>query len=137
MVQKVFEFDNFEVADENAPAILDLSINRPFVPTSEDENSQKLLEELTLLLQQLEKEKSTNQARLGELGNFSLPLTIELGQIEFELQDIANEKIIELNQSVNEEINICLNGCLVAKGRLMIESDRLGVELTEILKVKE
>lgn len=137
MAEKEFEFDNLTIADKKAPAVLDLSINRPFVPESEEDNSQKLLEEMASLLKQLEKrQNSFCQNLLEKLGKIPLDMTVELGQVEIEgnnFESIENQIIGE----VDKEVNICINGSLIAKGKLVIKDEKIGILLTQIFEIKE
>lgn len=45
--------------------------------------------------------------------------------------------VVELDRDINDEIDICVNGSVVAKGALMIEDGRLGIEITQILSKEE
>ncbi len=42
--------------------------------------------------------------------------------------------VLELNREVGDEVDICVNGHVVAKGELMVENGRLGVAITQILE---
>ncbi len=45
--------------------------------------------------------------------------------------------VVELDRDIDDEIDICVNGSVVAKGALMIEDGRLGIEITKILPKEE
>ena len=137
MAEKEFEFDNLAIADSKAPAVLDLSINRPFIPKSEEENQQKVLEEIAELLRRLEKQQTCcYQNLLEKLGKIPLDMTVELGQVEIEgnnFESIENQTIGE----IDKEVNICINGSPIAKGKLVIKDEKIGILLTEIIEIKE
>ena len=43
--------------------------------------------------------------------------------------------VVELNRSVGEDIEVHANNRLVAKGEVIVVDDRLGVTMTEIIKI--
>ena len=45
--------------------------------------------------------------------------------------------VVELDRDIDDEIDICVNGSVVAKGALMIEDGRHGIEITKILPKEE
>ncbi|MEQ9574369.1 MAG: FliM/FliN family flagellar motor switch protein, partial [Rhodospirillales bacterium] len=45
--------------------------------------------------------------------------------------------VVELNRTVGENIEIHANNRLVAKGEVVVVEDRLGVTLTEVLKISQ
>ncbi len=139
MVQKEIESNNIKITDENAPAVLDLSINRPFVPKFEpdEQNNRQLLSRIQELLQQTKKEAKDKQNRFE---NFPLDMTVEFGQIEIndsDLKNIENGIDTKVKHNIGDNVNICLNGHLAAKGKLMSKDGKLGVLLTQIVKIEE
>lgn len=137
MVQKEFEFDNSPIADNKTPAVLDLSINRPFVPKIEEDNSPKLLEEIASLLRQLEKQQhGCRQNLLEKLEKIPLNMTVELDQIEIDENNLEFLENHTMGES-DKEVKICINGSPIAKGKLMVKDEKIGILLTEIIETKE
>lgn len=61
------------------------------------------------------------------LGTASMPIS--------QILKLGRGAVVELNRSVGENIEIHANNRLVAKGEVVVVEDRLGVTLTEVLKI--
>lgn len=63
------------------------------------------------------------------LGNAQMPIS--------QILKLGRGAVVELNRTVGENIDIHANNRLVARGEVVVIEDRLGVTLTEVLKVGE
>lgn len=137
MAEKEFGVDKLQIANEKKSAVLDLSINRPFVPEPEENNLQKQLEETALLLKRLEeRQKSNYRVLLENLDKIPLNMTVEIGQVEItgnNIECLENQTIGE----VDKEVKIYINGCPIAKGKFVVKDEKIGIELTETVEIKE
>lgn len=75
---------------------------------------------------------SRNAALLAEL---SVTLDIHLGSAHLtgkQLFELVAGSVIELDRSVEDPVDVMLNGKVVARGRLVACDDQLGVLITDI-----
>lgn len=63
------------------------------------------------------------------LGNSLMPIS--------QILKLGRGAVVELNRTVGENIDIHANNRLVARGEVVVIEDRLGVTLTEVLKIGE
>ena len=83
-----------------------------------------------------EKAAESTSSALPGLGAISVKMTLILGRTELTIEDAAdlNEKsLLRLDRSSNDPVDVCVNGKLIARGRLVVVGDNLGVEIIEIL----
>ncbi|MEQ8228633.1 MAG: flagellar motor switch protein FliN [Rhodospirillales bacterium] len=83
---------------------------------------------------QQEKEK------VHALYDVNVEITAVLGTADMPISQIlklGRGAVVELNRSVGENIEIHANNRLVAKGEVVVVEDRLGVTLTEVLKISQ
>jgi flagellar motor switch protein FliN len=71
---------------------------------------------------------------------FDVPVTVSaiLGKSSMEvshLLKLGKGTVVELDRKVGEAIDIYVNDRLVARGEVVLVEDRLGVTMTEIIKV--
>ncbi len=72
------------------------------------------------------------------LNDVSVEITAVLGTADMPISQIlklGRGAVVELNRTVGENIEIHANNHLVAKGDVVVIEDRLGVTLTEVLKI--
>ncbi len=65
-----------------------------------------------------------------------LDVTVELGRTRMLIKDIlalASGSIVELERVAGEPIDVLVNGCLVAKGEVVVIDDNYGIRVTEII----
>ena len=70
----------------------------------------------------------------------NVEITAVLGTADMPISQIlklGRGAVVELNRSVGENIEIHANNRLVAKGEVVVVEDRLGVTLTEVLKISQ
>ena len=76
--------------------------------------------------------------RQRPLYDVQVEITAVLGTADMPISQIlklGRGAVVELNRSVGENIEIHANNRLVAKGEVVVVEDRLGVTLTEVLKI--
>lgn len=76
--------------------------------------------------------------KVHALYDVQVEITAVLGTADMPISQIlklGRGAVVELNRSVGENIDIHANNHLVARGEVVVVEDRLGVTLTEILKI--
>ena len=76
--------------------------------------------------------------KVHALYDVQVEITAVLGTADMPISQIlklGRGAVVELNRSVGENIEIHTNNRLVAKGEVVVVEDRLGVTLTEVLKI--
>ena len=71
---------------------------------------------------------------------YDIPVTVTavLGKTTLSIHQLLNTNegsVIELDKQVGDNIDIYVNNKMIAKGELVAQGDKLGITLTEILKV--
>jgi flagellar motor switch protein FliN/FliY len=71
---------------------------------------------------------------------FDVPVSVQavIGRTTIEvskLLELSEGSVLELDRRVGEAIDIYVNSRLVARGEVVVVDDRLGVTMTEIVKV--
>jgi len=72
------------------------------------------------------------------LMDVEVEITVVLGMAMMPISQIlklGRGAVVELNRTVGEDIEIHANNRLVAKGEVIVVDDRLGVTMTEIIKI--
>lgn len=76
--------------------------------------------------------------KVHALYDVQVEITAVLGTADMPISQIlklGRGAVVELNRSVGENIDIHANNRLVARGEVVVVEDRLGVTLTEVLKI--
>lgn len=74
------------------------------------------------------------------LNDVMVEITAVLGTAEMPISQIlklGRGAVVELNRTVGENIEVQANNRLVAMGDVVVIEDRLGVTLTEVLKISQ
>ena len=71
---------------------------------------------------------------------YDIPVTVTavLGKARMPIHQLLNMgegAVLELDKQVGDSIDIYVNDKMIAKGELVAQGDKLGIALTEILKV--
>jgi flagellar motor switch protein FliN/FliY len=67
------------------------------------------------------------------LKSIPLPITVELARIPADSAAPEPGSIIDLGRTVNDPVDICVNGQVIARGIVVIADDHFAVEITEIV----
>ena len=70
---------------------------------------------------------------LDIMQDISMHISVELGRTKLsikEVMDLEKESVVELNKIAGEQVEIFVNGKLVAKGEVIVIEDKFGVRIT-------
>ncbi len=82
-------------------------------------------------------ETGTNMDLLMQV---SLDVSVEIGKARRKIKEIVDfgqGSVIELNKQAGAPVDIVVNGCLLARGDVVVIDDNFGVRITEIVGAKE
>ncbi len=69
-----------------------------------------------------------------------LPVSISFGRTQLALNDVlklTTGSIVELNSGVNDQVEVLVNHCLVARGEVVVVEGNYGVRILEIISRRE
>jgi flagellar motor switch protein FliN/FliY len=72
--------------------------------------------------------------------NVPLKLMVEVGRTSMLIKDLLNVdfgSIIELKKKVGSPLHVLINDKLVAKGEIVVQNEKFGIKLTEIIEESE
>ncbi len=72
--------------------------------------------------------------------NVPLRLTVEVGRTALLIKDLLNVdlgSIIELKKKVGSPLHVLINEKLVAKGEIVVQNEKFGIKITEIIEESE
>lgn len=78
-------------------------------------------------------------ANLKALYDVPLQISAVLGRAQIPIKQLLNivpGSVIELDRKIGEPIEIYLNNQLLARGNVVLIEDRLGITITEIIKIE-
>ena len=64
-----------------------------------------------------------------------LPVSISFGRAQLPMKDVlklTTGSIVELNRAIDEQVEVLVNGCLVARGEVVVVEGNYGVRILEI-----
>jgi flagellar motor switch protein FliN/FliY len=73
---------------------------------------------------------------LPGLAEVPVKLRVIIGSSEISLHDAANltqKSLLPLGSTVNDPVDIVVNGQLIARGKLVVVDDSYGVQITELV----
>lgn len=74
--------------------------------------------------------------KIGAAADIDVKITVVAGKTCLTLQQLSDLQIgaiLELDKNIDEDLDICVNGTSVAKGRLALSGEELGIYITKIL----
>ncbi|BBO86386.1 hypothetical protein DSCO28_69520 [Desulfosarcina ovata subsp. sediminis] len=77
---------------------------------------------------------------LGLVMDIPLQVTVELGRTKKRINDVLRlgpESVVELEQMEGEPVDILINETLIAKGFVVVEKEKYGIRISEIVSRKE
>lgn len=80
--------------------------------------------------------QAPSQVGVDFLMDIPLKLRVEVGKSTMYIKDVLNldhESIVELNKNVGTPMDVFLNNRLVAKGEVVIQNEKFGIRITEIM----
>ena len=67
-------------------------------------------------------------------------VTVELGRAKMQIRNLlalSYGSVVELDVLAGEQLDVMVNGCLIAQGEVVIVNDRYGIRLTDIVTPTE
>ena len=83
-------------------------------------------------------EQSPTAKKMEMVYDIPVTVTAVLGKTQLPIHQLLNMEegsVLELDKKVGDCIDIYVNDKMIAKGELVAQGDKLGITLTEILKV--
>jgi flagellar motor switch protein FliN/FliY len=88
-----------------------------------------------------EREGDVDQFKnLGLVMDIPLQVTVELGHSKRRINDVLKMgpgSVVELDQMEGEPVDILINQTLIAKGFVVVEKEKYGIRISEIVSRKE
>lgn len=85
-------------------------------------------------------DKNAIPRNLDVVQDISVNLSMELGRTKITIKDLLQlnqGSVVELDRSVDEHMDILVNGTLVAHGEVVVINDKFGIRLTDIASPME
>jgi flagellar motor switch protein FliN len=82
-------------------------------------------------------EDALSEVATDFLMDIPLRLTVEVGRTRLQIRDVLGLEIgsiIELKKRIGSPMNILINDKLVAKGEIVVQNEKFGIKLTEIIE---
>ena len=73
---------------------------------------------------------------LSGLGEVEVKITLELGRTEITLEEamsLTERSMVVANKMADEPVDVCINGVLFGRGKLVLVGDHYGVQLIELV----
>ena len=75
-------------------------------------------------------------ASLSALGDVKVKVSLVLGRTEITLADaetLGEKSLLTVDRNSDDPVDMCVNGEVVARGRLVVVGDSYGVQITELV----
>lgn len=85
----------------------------------------------------VEEEEDITEVATDFLMDIPLRLTVEVGRSKLLIKDILALEIgsiVELRKRIGSPMNVLINDKLVAKGEIVVQNEKFGIKLTEIIE---
>jgi flagellar motor switch protein FliN/FliY len=115
----------------------ELQQNREMLIKEAEENKPA---EAAVAVQEAVKEELPKDVDIDFLLNVPLKMTVEVGRTSLLIKDLLNVdlgSIIELKKKVGSPLHVLINDKLVAKGEIVVQNEKFGIKLTEIIEESE
>ena len=79
-------------------------------------------------------------APMRGLGGVSVKVTLVLGRTELTIEEAAalsEKSLLGIDRKADDPVDVCVNGKVVARGKLVVVGDNYGVEITELVEQGE
>ena len=76
-------------------------------------------------------------AAMRGLGGVSVKVTLVLGRTELRIEEAAElseKSLLRIDSKADDPVDVCVNGKVVARGKLVVVGDNYGVEITELVE---
>lgn len=84
--------------------------------------------------------EGTRNVNLEAVYEIPVQVTVVLGRTAMPISHVlklGRGAVVELDRKVGESVDVYVNDRLVAKGEVVIVEDRIGITMTEIMKVEK
>lgn len=84
--------------------------------------------------------KKPVQTDIERILDIPVQVTAELGRTKMEIRNLlrlAHGSVIELDGLAGEPMDVFVNGCLFARGEVVVVNERFGIRLTDIITPSE
>ena len=81
-----------------------------------------------------------NQQEIDFILDIPVQLTVELGRTKIAIKNLlrlAQGSVVELDGMAGEPMDVLVNGCMVAKGEVVVVNEKFGIRLTDIITPAE
>lgn len=81
-----------------------------------------------------------NMNDMGRVLDLPVDANVELGRAKLSIADLVGLRpgtVVELNQTAGAALDLVVNGCVVARGEVVIVNDQFGLRVTDILSSSE
>ena len=85
-------------------------------------------------------QKQTLEHYLDLILDIPVEITVELGRTRQKISDVVSlgqGSLVELNKLAEEPVDILVNDVLVARGKVVVDKDKYGIQVTELMSLKE
>jgi len=83
---------------------------------------------------------STEQHDIDMVLDIPVQLSVELGRTRIPIKNIlqlAQGSVVELDGLAGDPMDVLVNGCLIAKGEVVVVNEKFGIRLTDIITPAE
>ena len=137
-VQKEIKEDESEIKEKEPLQVIDDSDDE------DDDDANSPTDVVTVRPVKFKKFEATPPIRtikknLDIMQDISMHISVELGRTKLsikEVMDFEKGSVVELNKIAGEQVEVFVNGKLVAKGEVIVIEDRFGVRITSTNIVK-
>jgi flagellar motor switch protein FliN/FliY len=77
---------------------------------------------------------------LGLVLDIPVQICMELGRTKISIRDLlklSEGSVVKLERPAGEPLDILVNGCLVARGEVVVTNERFGMRITDIVSTEE
>ena len=84
----------------------------------------------------LEAASVDNNPNLDVILNIPVQVSLELGKAKMDLRELlqlGQGSVVELERTIDEPLDVLVNGALVARGEVVVVDNKFGIRLTDIV----
>jgi flagellar motor switch protein FliN/FliY len=136
--------DRFLFSYENNIIIVEAGVRKEASSTVQEEDQETDTTETEKAVQPAEMTAAEGPVdhirNLGLVMDIPLEVTVELGRSKKRINDVlkmAPGSVVELEQMEGEAVDILINQTLIAKGVVVVEKEKYGIRISEIVSRKE
>ncbi len=123
--------DETEITEEQTAATPEATEQEP---VAETENGEFTAEQVQNLLSE-----SGEEVPLDSIYDIPVQVTVVLGKSSIPINNLlrlGRGAVLELERKVGEPVDVYVNGRIVARGEVVIVEDKIGITMTEVIKLE-